>query len=479
MMDWHERSDDRPPHSAPVTGEPLEANPAEGTKPAAGGELSPGAGASGPPTPTAATPDSAHAVEETSDGGGARTPAAPGNIGFIPRITVGAFAETEALAEALRRAGSDRRMARTVFEFVSGNIESAAEHFREAPTPDLIVVESRLDRGKLFAALERLAEHCPPGTRLIVVGHDNDVALYRRLLKLGVGDYLVAPVDPLGVIDAIAQLFEEGDADRLGKVTAFIGARGGAGSSTVAQNTAAAMARHCDSSVLLIDLDLPFGSAGLDLNMETAQGVRDALEQGERLDGTLLDRLVTQRDGRIGLLAAPCNLSKEHDPDPEAVRHLIDTARAITPHLLIDLPHCWTGWIRKALLAADEIVLTATPDLTALRNARNIVRAARAVRLNDPAPRLVLNQIGVPKRREVTPADYERVLEMAPTALIRHDPVAFSTAAANGELLVETGVNTEATIAFDRLARLVTGQKEPEPAARGLGRWARLVRKSA
>lgn len=399
-------------------------------------------------------------------------------IGFIPRITVGALVESEPVAEAMRSASRDRRMSRAVCDIARGSVATAAEHFRDAAVPDLIVVESRLEPDGLLQALENLAAECPPGTRLIVIGHENDVALYRRLIRFGVGDYLVAPVEPLAVVEAVAQLFREGDPERLGKVTAFIGARGGAGSSAVAQNTAAAMARGCETSVLLMDLDLAFGSAALDLNLETAQGVRDALEQGERLDAALLDRLVTARDDRIGILAAPCALGRDQEPDPQEVEHLIDTARAVTPHLLIDLPCCWTGWVRKALLAADEVVLTAAPDLVSLRNARNIVRVVRTSRVNDPDPRLVLNGVGMAKRREVGAADYERVLELPPTAVIRHDPAAFAAAAASGALLVETGGTPEAAAAFDRLARIITGQKQPDRPRRGLGGLARLMRRT-
>lgn len=294
--------------------------------------------------------------------------------------------------------------------------------------------------------------------------------LYRRLLKFGVGDYLVAPVEPMAVIEAVAQLFQGGAAEQLGKVVAFLGSRGGVGSSTVALNVATAMGNHCHAAALLLDLDLHFGTAAFDLNLEPAQGMREALDEGERLDPTLLDRLTTSYGDRLGVLAAPCKLD-DAPCDPEGLARLIDTARATTPHLLLDLPHAWSPSVRRALLAADEIVLTATPDLAGLRNARNIAASLRAARPNDSPPRLVLNKLGVPKRKELSPEDFERVVELKPMVQIPHDPASFSAAGASGKPVALA--SAAAAAPFDLLARTLTGQKEAK--AKGGGGWARRL----
>lgn len=402
--------------------------------------------------------------------------------GFIPRASITAFVATQGVGEALTRASADRRMSRTALEVVAGGLEAAADHFASHPMPDLILAETKAPASAILPMLESLAQSCPPGTRLILIGHANDVALYRRLMRAGVGEYLVAPVEPLQLIDALAQVFGEAAADEgLGSVTAFMGARGGAGSSTVALNTATAMVQHLGMTVLLTDLDLAWGTAALDLDLDPAQGVRDALEAGERLDEELLDRLIAQRDERFSILASPASLefSDSAETAEEQLERLVTAARKVTPHLLLDLPHQWSPMVRRALLLADEIVLTVTPDLAALRNARNLLADLKQARANDSPPKLVLNQSGMPKRKDVDEEDFKRIFHVAPAARIPFDAAAFSAAANGGKPVVETRANAVAAGQFRELAALLTGRIRRDAKPRGLAGLAkRLLRAS-
>ena len=119
-----------------------------------------------------------------------------------------------------------------------GGIEAAVAHYLQNPTPNLIIIESSLPRDHILAELDRLAENCDPGTKVLVIGHANDVMLYRELLKRGVSEYLVEPVDPLQLMEAISNLYNNPETEPVGHVYAFIGAKGGVGSSTVCHNAA-------------------------------------------------------------------------------------------------------------------------------------------------------------------------------------------------------------------------------------------------
>ena len=124
-----------------------------------------------------------------------------------------------------------------------------------------------------------------PATKVMVIGHSNDIELFRGLLARGLSEYLVAPVEPMSLVAAISRLYQTAGAAKLGRSFAFVGARGGAGSSTVAQNVAASLARIYGSNVILADLDLPFGSASLGFNLDRGQGIAEAL-QGCRIAST-------------------------------------------------------------------------------------------------------------------------------------------------------------------------------------------------
>ena len=117
----------------------------------------------------------------------------------------------------------------------------------------------------------------------------------------------------------------------------------------------------------------------------------------ERIDEVYLDRLLAQCAEHLSLLAAPSTLDRVYDFDPDAFTQLIDTAQRSAPLLVLDVPHVWTGWTKNTLIQADEVVITATPELANLRNTKNLVDMLKQLRPNDPPPKLIINQAGVPE----------------------------------------------------------------------------------
>ena len=265
----------------------------------------------------------------------------------IPRITIQAFCDTPEIAGTIETAALDRRMARAHVKVHTGGIGAAAEFYRTAPTPNLILVESRLPVDELIGHLDSLAEVCDAGTKVMVIGHSNDVQLYRELLKRGVSEYLVAPTDVMTIIAAISGIYRDSGTEKLGQAYAFIGAKGGVGSSTIAHNVAWTMARLFGSDVILADLDLPFGTAGLDFNLDPPQGIADAVFGADRLDEVLLDRLLAKCEDHLSLLAAPASLDKAYDFGEPAFDQVLEIVQANVPTVVLDMPHLWTAWVAQ------------------------------------------------------------------------------------------------------------------------------------
>ena len=142
----------------------------------------------------------------------------------IPRISIQAFCEQSGSAESLQYAAEDRRLSKAHVSVHMGGAEAAVAHYQESPSPNLIVVESSLPRAQMLSALEKLSECCDAGTKVLVIGHVNDVVLYRELLKRGVSEYLVAPVSPVQIMESLSNLYNNPDSDPVGTVIAFIGA---------------------------------------------------------------------------------------------------------------------------------------------------------------------------------------------------------------------------------------------------------------
>jgi pilus assembly protein CpaE len=379
-------------------------------------------------------------------------------IAPAPRVSIQAFCATVETAASVQAAAEDRRMAKAHLRVQMGGIAAAAEAYRSSPTPNVIMIETENRADELIAGLDELAEVCDEGTRVIVIGRFNDIALYRDLMRRGVSEYLMAPVRAIDVVGAICGLFSAPDAKPVGRVLAVVGAKGGVGASTVAHNVAWAIARDLSLDSVVADLDLAFGTAGLDYNQDPPQGVADAVFSPDRIDTAFIDRLLSKCTDHLSLLAAPATLDRVYDFTAEAFEPVFDALRASVPCVVLDVPHIWTGWTKRVLIGADDILVVAAPDLANLRNAKNIVDLLRNARPNDRRPLYCLNQVGVPKRPEIKPADFAKALEDDPVVSIPFEPPVFGTASNNGQMIAEVASGHKTAEMFRHLAQVLTGR---------------------
>ncbi|AKI02759.1 Flp pilus assembly protein, ATPase CpaE [Hoeflea sp. IMCC20628] len=378
----------------------------------------------------------------------------------LPRISVHAFIESEGLAKTMERCSQDRRMAKVNLRINSGGVSAAANMFAGSPTPNLLILETRADAQTLMEELGELAGVCDPDTRVVVVGHVNDVSLYRELVRNGVSEYIVAPVSMADVIGVISTIFVDPDAAPLGRSIAFVGAKGGVGSSTLAHNCAWSISNLFSSEVILADMDLAFGTANLNFDNDPTQGIAEAVFSPDRLDEVFLDRLLTKCSEHLSMLAAPSMLDRTYDFDGGAFLPILDIIQRNAPVSILDVPHIWSDWTRKLLCAADEIVITATPDLANLRNTKNLFDTLRKLRPNDHPPMLILNQVGMAKRPEIAPDVFCDPLEIEPLAIIPFDAPLFGEAANSGRMIAESSAKSPIAESLAQIAHVVTGRAE-------------------
>ena len=378
----------------------------------------------------------------------------------LPRISIQAFCETPALAEILQAASEDRRLNKTHLTIQMGGAAAAVAHYQESPTPNLIILESQRSHAALIAELDELAQSCDPGTKVVIVGQTNDVMLYRDLIRRGVSEYLVMPIAPFELMECLSGLYNNPATDPVGQVFAFMGAKGGVGSSTICHNVAWTLSEVLESDIVISDMDLAFGTAGLDFNQDPVQGIGDALQNPDRLDEVLLDRLLTTCSKHLSIFAAPVVLDRDYDLTPDDCQTVVDVVRQNVPFVAVDLPHIWTPWTKQLLLQADEIVITAVPDLANLRNAKNIIDHMKQARKNDAAPRLVLNMANMQKRPEITVKEFESALGIETLAVIDFDCENFGQAANNGQMVEEYSAKAKAVQSFRDIAMALAHRKE-------------------
>jgi pilus assembly protein CpaE len=387
----------------------------------------------------------------------------------IPRVSIQAFCEHPATAEIIQIAAEDRRLAKAHVSVHMGGVEAAVAHYQQNPTPNLIIIESSLPRDHILAELDRLAENCDPGTKVLIIGHANDVMLYRELLKRGVSEYLVEPVAPLQLMEAISNLYNNPETEPVGHVYAFIGAKGGVGSSTVCHNAAWSLSEMLKVDVVIADLDLAFGTTGLDFNQDPMQGIADALSSPDRLDEVLLDRLLTKCSEHLSIFPAPVVLDRDYDISVEGCDQVIDVVRQNVPYVIVDLPHTWTAWVKHTLLQADEVIITAAPDLANLRNAKNIVDLLQQVRRNDAKPRLVMNMVNMPKRPEISVKEFESAVGLKAISVIDFDSETFGQAANNGQMIEELSAKARSASAFRDIALSISNRRDMQSTKKASG----------
>lgn len=377
----------------------------------------------------------------------------------LPRIAIHAFCERSETAGTIQATTQDWRMARANLKIYMGGLPAAIEYYHNETTPSLILFESGMRGPELFAQLEQLASVCDADTQVVMIGAVNDIKLYRDLMEQGLSEYLVPPFHPLTLIRSIANLYADPEKPFVGRVVAFFGAKGGVGSSTLAHNVAWGMATKMGQETALVDMDASWGTTGLDFNYDSSQGLEEALADPDRLDETLLDRIMIRHTEKLSILPAAASLGSTSPTSSKSYETLVNGMRGLSPMTVLDMPHIWSDWSSEVLKGADEVVITATPDLANLRNAKNLIEFLKSARPNDPDPLLILNKTGVPKTAEIPIKDFAAAVGLDPALVLAYEPVVYTEASNDGKMLSDLKTAEAAFSGVMHLAqRLKTGQ---------------------
>lgn len=361
--------------------------------------------------------------------------------------------------------------------YFEDGIAQAIRHYEAEASPALLIIETRGAPAEIFEQLDRLSEVCQAGSNVIILGPHNDVMLYRQLTRRGVREYIPLPAEIAHLTDAIASVASDPNDANLGRLIACIGASGGAGSTTVANNLAWCIGKNFDAEVTLADLDLAFGSVALDFNLESQQSSSMALTQADRLDDVLMDRFLAKYNDNLSLLTSAGDAQVAGEVDAASFDRLTKILRRNAAFVVLDLPHYWGTWVRHALDAADEIVLTAVPTLASLRNTKSVVDALKGTRRNDAPIRVVLNRIGANPKTDLPVKDFVNALGGEPTIQLPNEPAIFAAAANAGHMIGEKPKAQKLLDPFNRLALLVSARERIEKRRRqsAAGMFKRLL----
>jgi pilus assembly protein CpaE len=385
----------------------------------------------------------------------------------IHRFNIEAFPlsrETEAALEGLR---AEREFSKVKLSILFGGLPRAVKHYTDNPSPRVIIVEDPSGIDQLMSNLGQMAEVVEPGRKVIVIGSINDVQVYRRLVSQGISEYLVGPVSTQEIVEAVVNAIRDPAAKQQGRLISFIGARGGAGSTTMACNTAWTLAEMTKDETILLDLDLNFGTAALSLNLDPKQSVGDALLDTDRLDNTLVERFLMEHDEHLSVLSTQGTLKELYRPATETVERLVDIVRQMASYVVVDLPRQWNDWASNLLVLSDEVIVTAVPDLSSLRDAKMTVDWLRGRRGEQANIRLLLNKSDASKKTQLSVKDFQESLRLVPVGVLPFEPQVFGQLSNNGQVFGEGARSHKAAAVFRQLAGTLGARQASERAAGG------------
>jgi pilus assembly protein CpaE len=344
-----------------------------------------------------------------------------------------------------------------------GNMRSSALGLSELATlahpaarqPDVIVVDLRGTAGLPVTLAPLKRQH--PTTPLVLVTSTLDPSLVLEAMRAGVNECLAEPISTADLEGAITRLLERRRPAPSGQVFAFIGAKGGVGTTTAAVNVATELSQAALGRTLLVDLHLAHGDAAVFLGVEPRFSVVDALDNIHRFDEAFFKGLVVQTAAGPHLLASS-DRALAQTSSVQRVRSLVEFATQLYRYVVLDVPRSDAAAL-DALDQAARIVVVANQELATVRNASRVAASFRQRYGNDRVT-VIVNRVD--NHAEIGRDDVEKVIGARVVHLVPSDYRGALRAVNKGRPLVLDNHNKLAA-SFRGLARDIAGLGPSHP----------------
>lgn len=364
-----------------------------------------------------------------------------GRIGL--RDAFSGYVCDETTAEALRAIALEMGWAPEKVN--KGGLRNAVQSLSVSASPQILFVDLS-ESGDPLNDINALAEVCEPGTVVIAAGQVNDVRLYRDLIVSGIQDYLLKPLNPDMLRDAFthaqailnAPKASDAGTERPHLATAFIGARGGVGASSLATSVAWVLSEKGGRTTALLDLDVHFGTGALSLDLEPGRGLTDAIENPSRIDGLFIERAMVKSSERLSVLSAEAPINSPVLTDGGAFYQLQEEMRSAFECTIVDLPR--NTLVSHPHLMSEIQVAVLVTELT-LASARDTIRILSWIRSNAPQTQVIVvaNRVQPATLLEISRKDFEGSIERKIDFVVPFDQKLAAQSAKLGKPLSEVG----------------------------------------
>lgn len=359
-------------------------------------------------------------------------------------------AETRATFESLAK---DWRFARVEMNVVEGDVNTAISTYETYASPDLVIIQTEEIADSFTDRLEALGSVCVEGTGAIIVGPVNDVNLYRRLVSMGISDYLVKPLKGEALANDIASTLLKKIGATGSRLIAVMGAKGGVGATTMAQALAWVSSDVIGHKTFLMDASGGWSTMSIGLEFEPSTTLAEASRAAAERNEDSLTRMVHNASDKLFVLTTGGDVMLEDAVDPGHYEELLSYLMAIYPAVIVDLSQSPAALQRIVLSRANRVVMVTTPTLPSVRATRTLMQELKDIRGgNANVVDIVVNMQGYSAKNEVSKGQIEQGLDHSLAALVPFDPDLFTRAESQGKKLHQ---DKDGALITERLQRIV------------------------
>lgn len=357
---------------------------------------------------------------------------------LLPQATVAVFSRHGDTREAAMALEDDWRFARITMDVMEGDAETAAAAYQAQNSPSIVIVETDQIDDSFIAHLEKLAGSCSAGTNAVVIGPVNDVYLYRRLVGMGVSDYLVRPLKPAVLSDVIARILVSQMGTDGSRLIALVGGKGGVGVSTLSEALALGLSEQRSQKTVLLDAAGGWTYLSVGLGMEPTATLAEATRASANNDNASLNRMLLKPTERLAVLGTGLDTLLDDPVDAASFETILSNLMMTYPYVVADLSQS-SGLVKRMTLArAHEILMVSQPTISSLRATRTLLHEIKGLRGGfDKEISLILNMVGLASGEEVSRADIELALERRADLILPFEPKVYIAAESETKLITD------------------------------------------
>jgi pilus assembly protein CpaE len=325
-------------------------------------------------------------------------------------------------------------------------------------SPDIIVVDIRRNAASAMGVIERVRTDLPT-TPIFAVALAADSSLILDSMRAGASEFLTWPPADEPFHAAVRRVAgrlvtAQQNAKPAGMAIVFFGAKGGAGTTTVAVNCGVEIARLTKKSTVIVDLKAGLGEVALFLGVRPRYGVLDAIDNPHRLDQEFLRQIISKHKSGLEILGGSEQLDRPNAADGKTIDEMFKLLARQYDYLVVDAGSQVTAFTLPILCTADQALIVANPDVPSVRNAQRLIERIRQISARGDHTHLLLNRAAEPY-----PIPANQIEEAVGLPIYHTFPSDYKTVstALNSGVPLALAANSDLAGQFDQFTRKVVG----------------------